>query len=164
MTLEGGAGRVAIALVCAQSFTYTYASISSYLGGAGFVKVNLNPLDWRDPADRAAFLDDWRRRSSAATPSRFLGADAAAAAPPPAGARLHIDGARSPGFARELEGRFGCPVLDLYSLNECRLVAPARNRAPRRAAGTGSSRTTCTWRCSTTPAAPCPRASAARSP
>ena len=92
MALEGGPGRVAIALVCAQSFTYTYASISSYLGGAGFVKVNLNPLDWRDPADRAAFLDDCAPAIYSGDPSPFS-SDAAAAAPPPAGPRLDFDGA-----------------------------------------------------------------------
>ena len=69
VTLEGGPGRVAIALVCAQSFTYTYASLSAYLGGAGFVKVNLNPLDGATRRTARRFSTISRRRSSAATHS-----------------------------------------------------------------------------------------------
>jgi len=122
--LEGGPGRVAIALVCAQSFTYTYASVSAYLGGAGFVKLNLNPLDWRDPADRAAFLDDCAPEVLSGDPLSFLALARLPLRHRPR-ALVSTSLALAPGFARELESRFGCPVLDLYSLNECRLVAAA---------------------------------------
>jgi phenylacetate-CoA ligase len=130
---------VAIALVCAQSFTYTYASVSSYLGGASYVKVSLNPLDWRDPADRASFSTTarpiWRR------PASFRELTRLPLYRP--GPRLHCHGARA-GLPREL-GALRLSVLDLYSLNECRLVG---RREPR---GRGGARaplvpTTCSWR------------------
>jgi phenylacetate-CoA ligase len=124
VALAGGAGRVAIALVCAQSFTYTYASISAYLGGAGFVKVNLNPLDWRDPADRAAFLDECAPQIYSGDPLSFCELLRLPLRHAPQ-ALVSTSMALAPGLARELEERFGCPVLDLYSLNECRLVAAA---------------------------------------
>ena len=122
VTLAGGAGRVAVALVCAQSFTYTYASISAYLAGAGFVKVNLNPRDWRDPADRAAFLDDCAPEIYSGDPLSFLELMRLPLRHRPQ-ALVSTAMTLTSGFARELESRFGCPVLDLYSLNECRLVA-----------------------------------------
>src|SRR5262245_2438002 len=55
--LEGGP-RVSIVHVCAQSQTFTLASVMSYLDFAGFAKVNLNPAEWRDPHDRVRFLED----------------------------------------------------------------------------------------------------------
>jgi phenylacetate-CoA ligase len=134
VTLEGGAGRVAMALVCAQSFTYTYASISSYLGGAGFVKVNLNPRDWRDPADRASFLDDCAPAIYSGDPLSFLELMRLPLRHRPQ-ALVSTSMTLASGYARELEGHFGCPVLDLYSLNECRLVAAAAD--PADAAGRG---------------------------
>ena len=124
VALEGGPGRVAIALVCAQSFTYTYASVSSYLGGAGFVKVNLNPLDWRDPADRASFLDDCEPDIYSGDPLSFLELLRLPLRHRPR-ALVSTSMALAPGFAHELEQHFGCPVFDAYSLNECRLVAAA---------------------------------------
>jgi phenylacetate-CoA ligase len=122
--LEGGSGAVAIALVCAQSFTYTYASISAYLGGAAFIKVNLNPLDWSDPADRAAFLEDCAPEIVSGDPLSLLELLRLPLRHRPR-ALVSTSMSLTPAFARELEQRFGCPVLDLYSLNECRLVAVA---------------------------------------
>ena len=52
LTLDGGPGRVAVAQVCWQRHTYTYASISTFLGQAGILKLNLNPDDWSAPDDR----------------------------------------------------------------------------------------------------------------
>src|SRR5438105_7578107 len=55
--LEGGSERVSIVMNCAQTRTITYPMVSAYLREAGFAKINLNPNDWRDPGDPAAFLD-----------------------------------------------------------------------------------------------------------
>src|SRR4051812_13660118 len=57
ITLEGG-DRVSILHFCAQKETNVMSSVSSYLGGAGFAKVNLRPEDWHDPLDPARFIDD----------------------------------------------------------------------------------------------------------
>ena len=163
MTLEGGPGRVAIALICAQSFTYTYASISSYLGGAGFIKVNLNPLDWRDPEDRAAFLDDCAPEIYSGDPLSFL-------------ALMRLPLRHRPralvSTSMELAAGVCARARRPTSAARCSICTPstsagwslrARTRGSGAGAGTGSSRTTCTWRSSTTPAAPRPRAGSGRS-
>lgn len=120
--LAGGEGRTAIALVCFQASTYTYASISSFLGGAAFLKVNLAPGDWGSPADRARFLDDVAPAIYSGDP---ISLDELANLPlcrPPL-ALVSTSMSLHEGLRRRLETRFACPVLDVYSLNECRLVA-----------------------------------------
>src|SRR5262249_38618317 len=53
-----GGDRVSLIQVAAQLQTYTFASVSSFLDGAGTAKINLNPADWREPVDRECFFDD----------------------------------------------------------------------------------------------------------
>jgi phenylacetate-CoA ligase len=122
--LESGPGRLAIALVCAQRATYTYASVSAYLGGAGFCKVNLDPAAWRDEADRAAFLDDTAPAIVSGDPVSLAALAALPLAHRPR-AIVSTATALADGLRAALETRFGCPVLDLYSMNECRLIAVA---------------------------------------
>jgi phenylacetate-CoA ligase len=120
--LAGGAGRVSIVLACWQRRTYTYATVLAYLGGAGYAKINLNPADWRDPADRARYLD-------ACAPELYTGDPLAFAAlaelPLTTRPKALISTAMAllPGLQAQLETRFGCPALDLYSLNEAGPVA-----------------------------------------
>ncbi len=116
--------RVALVLACFQRRTYTYASVSAYLGGAGFAKVNLNPDDWRDPADRARFLD-------ACAPEVFTGDPLAFAEllTLPLNHRplalISTAMTLSPALRAELEAHFGCPVIDLYAMNEAGPIAAA---------------------------------------
>lgn len=116
--------RVALVLVCFQRRTYTYASVSAYLGGAGFAKLNLNPDDWRDPADRARFLD-------ACAPEVFTGDPLAfaelARLPLRHRPQALISTAMTllPALRAELEVHFGCPVIDLYAMNEAGPIAAA---------------------------------------
>ena len=120
---EGGPP-ASIVVVCFQATTYTYAAISPYLGQAGLAKINLNPDDWRDPADRAAFLE-------ACQPAVISGDPLSLAEL----ARLPVDLGPSgvvstsmallPGLRQMLEERFGCPVVDLYSMNETGPIAVA---------------------------------------
>lgn len=123
-TFEGGAGRVAIVLVCAQATTYTYASVSAYLGGAGFVKLNLNPSEWRANADRERFLDDCRPEIYTGDPVS-LGELARLPLAWRPRAIVSTAMALADGLRRRLESRFGCPVIDVYSMNECRLIGVA---------------------------------------
>lgn len=120
--LEGGSERVALATVHAQRGTLTYPSLVSWLGGAGFVKVNLDPGQWRAPGDAAAFLDDCAPELYAGDPLAF-----AALAELPLKHRpvalVSAATALLPGHRAALEARFGCPVLDVYSLTEARMVA-----------------------------------------
>lgn len=124
--LDGGADRVAIAFVCSQSETLTYASISAYLAGAGNVKINLRASEWRDPSDRVRFLDACRPEVLTGDPLSF--SDLAEL---PVGVSVDwkprgmISSAMAllPATRQRLEERFGCPVVDLYSTCESGPIA-----------------------------------------
>ncbi len=122
LTLEGGADRVALAYVGFQKTTYTYATVMPLLDQAGFVKINLNPDEWRDSADRAKFLDDCNPLVYTGTPVAF-----AELAKLPLTTRPRALASTSmtltPALAQSLETHFGCPVLDMYSLNESGMVS-----------------------------------------
>jgi phenylacetate-CoA ligase len=108
---------LAIMLAGYQENCFTYASISPYLNNKGLVKLNFHPRDWSHPDDRQRYLDrtqpdlisgdpisltelgklDFNHRPKAVlTTSMTL-----------------LNGCRS-----ELQNRFACPVIDVYSLNE----------------------------------------------
>lgn len=127
VTLEGGNERVAIILVCAQSRTFTYASVSSYLGEAGFIKLNLNPNDWRQPDDRVQFLDSCNPEIYSGDP---ISLQELARLPLRTRPKALVSTSMTllPGLRSRLEDRFGCPVLDVYSMNESRLIAVATQR------------------------------------
>jgi phenylacetate-CoA ligase len=130
VTLEGGRHpstgqpRVALLLVCCQRRTYTYASVSVFLDGAGFAKINLDPADWRDPDDRTRFIDDCRPEIFTGDPLSFA---ELARLPLQHRPKALISTAMQllPGLRRELEARFGCPVIDLYAMNEAGPIAAA---------------------------------------
>jgi|SRR5579859_3440590 len=130
ITLEGGRHprtgrpRVALLLVCSQRRTYTYASVLSFLGGAGFAKINLDPMDWRDPGDRARFIDDCRPEIFTGDPLSFA---ELARLPLQHRPKALISTAMQllPGLRQELAERFGCPVIDLYAMNEAGPIAAA---------------------------------------
>ncbi len=122
IALDGGPERVAIALVCFQKRTYTYATVSAALDQAGFVKVNLSPDEWRDPGDRARFLDDLQAEVYTGDPIAFA---ELAKLPLAARPKALVSTAMTltPGLRQSLEDHFGCPVLDVYSMNESGPVA-----------------------------------------
>lgn len=122
--LVGGPGRVAIALVCDQKRTFTLAQLSFFLGGAGHVKINLDPGAWRDPADRAAYLDALDPEIYTGDPISF---ETLASLPLSAHPRALISSSMTllPGLRDRLAARFGCPVIDVYSTNETGPMAVA---------------------------------------
>lgn len=122
VTLDGGADRVAILLVCAQNYTYTYASVSSFLDQAGFAKINLNPLEWADPEDRVKFIDDLNPEIFTGDPVSFFELAKLPLKTKPK-ALVSSSMALLPAWKDYLQEHFGCPVIDLYSSNECRLMA-----------------------------------------
>lgn len=112
----------AIALICAQEKTLTYASLSTYLGGAGILKINLNPSDWNDPDDAVKYLEKYNPEILTGDPIAFMALlDLAPQLSPKAlissAMKLTI------GTKNKLENYFKCPVIDLYSLTECRNIA-----------------------------------------
>lgn len=121
LTLDGGAEQVAIAYVCFQKTTYTYATVMPLLDQAGFVKINLNPDEWRDPADRAQFLDECRPQIYTGTPLALAELATLPLASRPR-ALVSTSMTLTPALAQSLEDHFDCPVMDMYSLNESGMV------------------------------------------
>src|SRR5207248_2528256 len=105
-----------------QQSTWTYASTLPTLAQAGFAKVNLNPADWNDLADRAKFLDACNAEIYTGDPLAF---SELARLPLQSRPKALISTAMAllPGLARQLEAHFGCPVIDLYSSNETGPIA-----------------------------------------
>ncbi len=120
--LNGGAGRVAVAQICFQKRTFTFAALSSILGEAGNLKLNLNPLDWRDPDDRIRYLDEWAPEILTGDPISFYELTKLPLRRQPK-ALISTSMTLLPGLQKTLEDRFGCPALDLYSMNETGPIA-----------------------------------------
>jgi len=122
VTLDGGPRRTAILFVCSQSTTFTYASVSAYLGGAAHVKINLNPDDWRDADDRVHFIDALKPEILTGDPMSFVDLAALPVVIRPK-AMITTAVLLLPEVRRRLEERFGCPVVDLYSTCETGPIA-----------------------------------------
>ncbi|MBT1699048.1 AMP-binding protein [Fulvivirgaceae bacterium PWU4] len=130
--LSRGTGHTAIALICDQQSTLTYASLSAYLGGAGVIKVNLNPLEWKDPDHRKQYLEKLNPEILTGDPFAFLSLLALA---PRLSPKALVSSAMklTEGVRNKLESFFRCPVLDIYSLTECRMIAVAEGTHRHRA-------------------------------
>ncbi len=122
LRIDGGPERVAIAYIAARTRCFTMATVSHYLGGAGSVRINLNPADWRDPDDRARFLDECAPEVYTGDPVAFFELMKIPLRSRPK-ALVSSATALSPGFQARLEARFGCPAIDLYSTTESGPVA-----------------------------------------
>jgi len=112
-----GPGRVACLLLGAQRRTVTYPTVLAAWGGAGFAKLNLHPGEWPEPGSP--------RRYVAAMEPFFLTGDPISFAelmrldvPVRPAALVSTAVAMSAGLKRRLARRFGCPVIDWYSLTE----------------------------------------------
>jgi phenylacetate-CoA ligase len=117
ITLHSGPGEVACVLVGLQQRAYTYPSVTPDQNDAGHLKLNLHPADWRDPADRARFLDDLDPEIYTGDPLAFAELRRLPLKTRP---RALVSTAMTllPGLRRDLEAHFGCPVVDIYSMNE----------------------------------------------
>jgi phenylacetate-CoA ligase len=115
---------VSVMVVCYQATTYTYAALSSYLNQAGLAKINLHPADWRDPADRAAFLDACQPQVYTGDPVSLAELATLPLTTRPI-ALVSTSMALLPGLRQSLEARFGCPAIDVYSMNEAGPIAVA---------------------------------------
>jgi phenylacetate-CoA ligase len=115
--LKAGHGQIGCVLVGWQRNAYTYPSVTPQQDETGHIKLNLHPDDWRDPADRARFLDDCNPELYTGDPLAFA---ELMTLPLKTRPRALISTAMHllPGLRQQLEGHFGCPVLDVYSMNE----------------------------------------------
>lgn len=111
------AGQVGVVLLGLQRRCFTYVSVTPLMDDSGLAKINLHPDDWRDPADRATYLDALGAEVIAGDPISF---DELLRLPLTTRPRaiLSVGMALSRGLRDALQSRFGCPVLDLYSMNE----------------------------------------------
>ena len=117
VTLTHGAGQVGVVLLGNQRRCFTYVSVTPTMGESGLAKINLHPADWRDPGDRARYLEAMAPEVLAGDPLSFdalLGLEVALRPR----AILSTAMALTAGMRTALEERFGCPVLDVYSMNE----------------------------------------------
>lgn len=128
VTLRAGRGEIGVVLLGHQQRCFTYVSVTPTMDEAGLAKINLHPDDWRDPDDRARYLDALAPEVIAGDPISFASLlDLPVHTRPRAllsVAMMLTDGLRS-----ALERRFGCPVLDLYSMNEVGPIAVADRAA-----------------------------------
>lgn len=126
ITLRAGAGDVGVVLLGHQRRCFTYVSVTPMMDEAGLAKINLHPDDWRDPADRAPYLDAMAPEIVAGDPISFATLlDLPVTMRPRA--ILSVAMMLTGGMRNRLEERFGCPVLDLYSMNEVGPIAVTDN-------------------------------------
>jgi phenylacetate-CoA ligase len=116
-----GRGQVGVVLLGCQRQCFTYVSVAPSMGESGLAKLNLHPDDWRNPDDRARYLDALAPEIVAGDPISFAEYLKLPLTRAPR-ALISVSMTLLPGLRQRLEQRFGCPVLDIYSLNE---VGPA---------------------------------------
>ena len=122
--LRHGRGQVGVVLVGFQRKCFTYISVTPAMDESGLAKINLHPADWRDPDDRAKYLDALAAEVYTGDPIAFAELLKLPLATKPR-AMLSTSMTLLPAMQQQLQERFGCPVLDLYSMNEAGPVAVA---------------------------------------
>ncbi len=122
--LRHGRGQVGVVLVGFQRQCFTYVSVTPTMNESGLAKINLHCADWRDPGDRARYLDALAAEIYTGDPIAFSELAKLSLQTKPR-ALLSTSMTLLPALRQRLEEQFGCPVLDLYSLNEAGPVAVA---------------------------------------
>lgn len=126
--LRSGPADVGVVLLGYQRVCFTYVSITPTQGFCGLAKINLHPDDWREPADRGRYLEAMAPEVLAGDPLSFaVLLDLPVHVRPRA--LLCTSMTLLAGLRDRLEKRFGCPVLDLYSMNEAGPIAVFDPRA-----------------------------------
>ena len=112
-----GAGQVGVVIIGHQQPCFTYLSVTPQMDESGLAKINLHPGDWSNSDHRAAYLDALAPEFIAGDPLSFevmLGLPMTCRPL----ALLSVSMTLTDGLRGALQARFGCPVLDLYSMNE----------------------------------------------
>jgi len=120
--LQHGRGQVGVVLLGYQRECFTYVSVTPTMNDAGLAKINLHERDWRNADDRAKYLEALAPEVIAGDPISFAELLQIDSRVRPR-ALLCTSMALSEALRATLERQFGCPVLDLYSLNEAGPVA-----------------------------------------
>lgn len=117
ITLAHGRGQMGVMLLGMQQRCFTYVSVTPTMDESGLAKINLHPDDWRHPDDRARYIDQMQPEVIAGDPISFAALLQLPVRHRPQ-ALLSVSMALSSGLRQALAARFGCAVLDLYSMNE----------------------------------------------
>ncbi len=110
-------GTVGIVLLGHQQQCFTYVSVIPAMDEAGYAKINLHPNDWRNADDRAPYLDALQAEIYSGDPISFAALLDLPVRHQPR-ALVSTSMTLQPALRAELEARFACPVLDVYSMNE----------------------------------------------
>jgi phenylacetate-CoA ligase len=115
--LSAGRGDVGLLLLGHQQRCFTYVSVVPMRAECGLVKLNLHANDWRNLADRAVYLDAIQAELYTGDPISLRELLALPTQHRPK-ALVSTSMSLLPALREQLERRFACPVLDLYSMNE----------------------------------------------
>lgn len=115
--LVHGKGQVGVILLGYQRKCFTYVSVTPTMDESGLAKINLHPDDWKHPDDRARYLDAMAPEVIAGDPISFAELLRLPVTHKPR-AMMSVSMTLLPALRHQLENRFCCPVLDIYSLNE----------------------------------------------
>lgn len=125
--LRYGRGQVGVVLVGFQRKCFTYVSVTPMMDESGLAKINLHAGDWRQPEDRAKYLDALAAEIYTGDPISLAELATLPLQTRPR-AILSTSMTLSPGLSQRLHEKFESPVLDLYSLNEAGPIAVADDR------------------------------------
>ena len=117
-----GPERVCLMLVFHHTTTLTYPQICPVLGGAAFLRLNLHPSHWPDPESRLDYLNWCAPQVYTGTPLSLMELTQFPLKHRPR-ALVTTSMELLPATRRQLEDHFQCPLIDLYSMAECRCVA-----------------------------------------
>lgn len=122
--LTAGAGAVGVLLIGWQRRCFTYVSVTPAMSESGLIKLNLHPDDWRDPTDRARYLDAMAPEVISGDP---ISLEQLLEIPFKHRPRVIFSTAMhlTAGLRQALAEKYACPVLDIYSLNEAGPIAVA---------------------------------------
>ena len=122
VSLQAGSNDVGLLLIGHQRRCFTYVSVAPTRGESGLAKINLHPNDWHDPNDRARYIDALQAELYSGDPLAFSALLALETTHRPA-ALVSTSMTLLPALRERLSARFGCPVLDMYSMNEAGPIA-----------------------------------------
>jgi phenylacetate-CoA ligase len=112
-----GKGQVGVILLGFQKKCFTYLSVTPQMNESGLAKINLHPNDWNDPNHRATYIDEMAPEIIAGDPISFAELLRLPVKHRPR-ALMSVAMMLTDGLRAKLETQFGCPVLDIYSMNE----------------------------------------------
>jgi phenylacetate-CoA ligase len=115
--LTYGKGQVGVILLGFQRKCFTYVSVTPTMDESGLAKINLHPDDWNHPDDRARYLDAMAPEVIAGDPISVAELLKLPVNHKPR-VMMSVSMTLLPALRQQLESRFTCPVLDIYSLNE----------------------------------------------